>query len=233
MITVLSVRPDLLNVNGDAENATVLAQRARWSGLEAAVVTRANSRPDVVVVGSGVDATLREVASTLRAMSDDLRLWIADGTALLAVGSGFELLSERVQLGADEWIDGLSILPGRAVSASARVSDDLVVDCPFGRLVGYENHERGYLLPADAAALGTVIFGRGNDGTVEGVANGRAFGTHLTGPVLAKNPALADHLLGLVAPAYSAANERAIRVDAIAKAARNLIATRLSLPIER
>ena len=232
MITVLSVLPDLLNVNGDAENATVLAQRARWSGLEATVVTSTNSRPDVVVVGSGVDATLREVASTLRAMSDDLRLWIAEGTALLAVGTGFELLSERVQLGADDWIDGLSMLPGRAVTASARVSDDLVVDSPFGRLVGYENHERGYVLPEDAAALGTVTFGRGNDGTVEGVADGSAFGTHLTGPVLAKNPAFADHLLGLVSPAYRSENERATRVDAIAKAARNLIAARLSLALE-
>ena len=232
MITILSVLPHLLNVNGDAENATVLAQRARWSGLDASVVTSTNSRPDVVVVGSGVDATLPEVASMLRAMSDALRAWLADGTALLAVGTGFELLSERVQVGADEWIDGASILPGRAVAGSGRVTDDLVVDSRFGRLVGFENHERGYLLPQDATALGTVAFGRGNDGTAEGVQSGSAFGTHLTGPVLAKNPALADHLLALVAPAYTAGNERARRADALAKAARNLISARLSLPLE-
>lgn len=232
MITILSVLPELLNVNGDAENAMVLAQRARWSGLEAEVVTEAHARPDLVVVGSGVDATLRQVASALQAMRDDLRAWLADGTALLAVGTGLELLSERVQLGDDEWIDGLSLLPGRAVPADVRVSDDLVVTTRFGRLIGYENHARNYLLPADAAALGTVVFGRGNDGRSEGASSGNAFGTHLTGPVLAKNPAFADHLLGLVAPDYSAANDRARRVDDIAKAARNLIAARLSLELE-
>jgi hypothetical protein len=39
-------------------------------------------------------------------------------------------------------------------------------------------------------------------------------------------------LLGLAAPGYSAANDRARRVDDIAKAARNLIAARLSVEVE-
>ena len=91
----------------------------RWSGLDAARRRRArNSRPDVVVVGSGVDATCREVA--IHAPRDErrpARSGSPTARALLAVGTGFELLSERVQLGADEGIDGASILPGRAVAA--------------------------------------------------------------------------------------------------------------------
>lgn len=232
MITVLCVMPELLNVNGDAENASVLAQRARWAGFDARVVTETTVRPDLVVVGSGVDATLGQVASGLRLMSNDLRGWLADGSALLAAGTGFELLSAGVQVSAAEWIEGLALFPGHAVSASNRVSDDLVVDTPFGRLIGYENHARGYSLPPDASALGSVMVGRGNDGRSEGASSGAAFGTHLTGPVLAKNPGFADFLLARVLPGYHPDADRTRRVDHIAKAARNQIAARLSLRTE-
>ena len=37
MITILSVFPELLDLNGDAQNALVLAQRARWAGWDARV----------------------------------------------------------------------------------------------------------------------------------------------------------------------------------------------------
>lgn len=232
MIRILSVLPELLNVNGDAENAAVLARRARWAGIDAEVVTESRARPDLVVIGSGVDASLGAVASALHALAGDLRSWLSDGTVLLAVGTGFELLSDGVQIADGEWIDGLSILPGHAAPLSERVSDDLVVDSRFGRLIGYENHARGFLLPADAVALGTVVFGHGNDGRSEGAVSGNAWGTHLTGPVLAKNPAFADALLASAAPAYSADNDRARRVDGIAKATRTLIATRLELAVE-
>ncbi len=45
-----------------------------------------------------------------------------------------------------------------------------------------------------------VVVGRGNDGGdgTEGIVNGRVVGTYLHGPVLARNPALADHLLASV-----------------------------------
>lgn len=232
MITILSVLPELLNVNGDAENATVLAERARWSGIEARVVTESRSRPDLVVVGSGVDSSIPVVASTLQAMAGELRAWLADGTVLLAVGTGFELLGERVQLSSNEWVDGLGVFPGRAVARGTRVSDDLVVDSPFGRLIGYENHARDIVLPAEATPLGAVVFGSGNDGASEGAIEGTAYGTHLTGPVLAKNPRFADALLASVAPGYSADSEKALRVDSIALATRELIAARLDVSVE-
>ena len=98
---------------------------------------------------------------------------------------------------------------------------------PVGTLVGFENHRGGTTLGADARPLGRVVRGVGNgptefgpsrvpgrrhrrgnprgvvesaspgDGT-EGAWQGRVFGTYLHGPVLALNPAFADHLLSLV-----------------------------------
>ena len=94
-------------------------------------------------------------------------------------------------------IEGLGILPGRAVPRSGRVTDDLVVASPrFGLLVGFENHARDYV-GAEGSPLGRVRAGAGNgrDSGQEGVVMGAVVGTHLHGPVLAKNPSFADELL--------------------------------------
>jgi CobQ-like glutamine amidotransferase family enzyme len=118
------------------------------------------------------------------------------------------------------------------VAASTRVSDDLVVASRFGRLIGYENHARDYLLEAGAEPLGEVLYGRGNGaGTAsEGILSASVVGTHLHGPVLAKNPALADHLLtSALGAGYDPRTVPTGRVDDLARAARNVIAARLEL----
>jgi len=66
-------------------------------------------------------------------------------------------------------------------------------------LTGFENHWGRTTLGAGVAPLGRVVTGGGNgDGArVEGAIAGRVFGTYLHGPLLPRNPALADHLLAL------------------------------------
>jgi CobQ-like glutamine amidotransferase family enzyme len=239
VLGILSVFPELFNVNGDAENAAVLAARSRWAG-HSARVTRLNMgdvapdvAPGVIVIGSTTDAALPTAIAALRVMRPALVEWIAAGVPVLAVGTGWELLSESIALPGGT-IDGLGLVPGSAVAASTRVADDLVVSSPFGRLIGFENHARDYVLVDSAAALGTVMYGRGNSAatSTEGMIVGSVIGTHLHGPVLAKNPTLADHILSSVLPGYDARTVPAGRVDDFARAARNVIATRLELEPE-
>jgi CobQ-like glutamine amidotransferase family enzyme len=64
-------------------------------------------------------------------------------------------------------------------------------------LTGFENHGGATSRLEGTAALGRVVVGVGNgagDGS-EGAVHGHVVGTYLHGPVLARNPALADHLL--------------------------------------
>ncbi len=242
MITILSVFPELLDLNGDAQNALVLAQRARWAGWETRVRDLAlgesleGEAPQAVIVGSGAESSAPRVLDGLRALEGSLRAWSADGIPLLAVGTGWELLSQSVELSNGDTLEGLGLFSGSSV-ARARVSDDLVVDSEFGRLVGFENHAREYRAGAGARGLGSVVYGVGNSLTVEprveGEVVGTSIGTHLHGPVLAKNPGLADHLLGLITDGrYEANNATAERVDASARAARNQIAARRGLGAE-
>lgn len=239
-LTILSLLPTLLNVNGDAENAAVLAQRSRWSGHSASVVSLGlddstpSAAPSVVVIGSTTDVALPTVLAALHGHRAALLDWIAAGVPVVAIGTGWEVLGRTIEL-ATGTIDGLGILPSSAVTAPTRVTDDLVVESAFGRLIGFENHARDTVLDAGATPIGRVLYGRGNGAgsTAEGLLAGSVIASHLHGPVLAKNPGLADHVLtAAIGPGYDARTVMAGRVDDIAKAARNVIATRLELGAE-
>jgi CobQ-like glutamine amidotransferase family enzyme len=79
---------------------------------------------------------------------------------------------------------------------------DVLLECelePGERhtLAGFENHVGRTHLDAGAEPLGRVVHGFGNDGTsgCEGCRLERAIGTYLHGPLLPRNPWLADWLL--------------------------------------
>jgi CobQ-like glutamine amidotransferase family enzyme len=241
--TIVSLVPSLLNTNGDAQNADVLARRLQWAGHDARVVavedvSELPERVDAVVVGSGSDSSLEAARSRLLTMHDELRRWGTEGVPILAVGTGWELLSWGVEAADGRVVEGLGVLPGRAVPREGgRATGDLVVRSPrFGHLVGFENHARDYV-QAEASPLGRLVSGEGNgrDKGQEGVVMGWVLGTHLHGPVLAKNPAMADAVLTEVASRAGVVyepGEQAAAVDAYAEGARRaqLRAAGVALP---
>jgi CobQ-like glutamine amidotransferase family enzyme len=92
--------------------------------------------------------------------------------------------------------------PLHTVAGERRMIGDVLLDCelePGQRrtLAGFENHAGRTYLDAGAEPLGRVVAGFGNDGEsgVEGCRAGRVLGTYLHGPLLPRNPWLADWLL--------------------------------------
>lgn len=199
MSAVLALFPELTDVNGDAQNALVLARRAQWAGLDVTVErlhvgVSPFSTPLAVVLGSTTDSALPRLVAALAAVRGPLADWIAAGVPVLAVGTGLEALTRSVRL-PEGRIDGLGLVPADVEPLAVRVAGDLVVRGPEGELVGYENHTRGLRLDPGVEALGTVVRGVADGRGVDGVRSGSLLGTRLHGPVLAKNPALADAIL--------------------------------------
>ncbi len=66
-------------------------------------------------------------------------------------------------------------------------------------LVGFENHGGRTYLGEKVEPLGKVVVGYGNNGEdgSEGAIYKNAFGTYFHGPILPKNPHLADHVIKL------------------------------------
>jgi CobQ-like glutamine amidotransferase family enzyme len=206
-IRVAHLYPDYLNIYADRGNIAVLARRAAWRGHELEVDAIGMNDPirpgshDLFYVGGGQDREQALVAPDL-AGKDGLTEAVEGGAALLAVCGGYQLLGRfyRERSGAE--LPGVGLFPLHTVAGERRMIGDVLLECELtpGRprtLAGFENHAGRTILDPGVEPLGRVVAGFGNDGEsgFEGCRVGRALGTYLHGPLLPRNPWLADWLL--------------------------------------
>ena len=208
-VSIALLYPELLGTYGDGGNAMVLVQRLRWRGIPAEIVDVTAGEPiprscHIYLMGGGEDGPQALAVRELRA-SRALKSAVDGGAAVLAVCAGYQLLGRQF-LGPDGRPHaGLGLLDcATDRGPGARRVGELVVEpeesFALPTLTGYENHAGITDLGPAVEPLGRVVVGHGNDhgdGT-EGAVSGRIVGTYLHGPVLARNPALADLLLSWV-----------------------------------
>ncbi|MDO5668460.1 MAG: glutamine amidotransferase [Corynebacterium sp.] len=214
------VLPDVLGTYGDDGNALVLRQRARMRGFSADIlpIKLGEAVPeslDIYCVGGGEDTAQILAAEHLIADGGLTRAaW--SGRPVLAVCAGLQVLGESFRAGG-RVVDGLGLIDATTIALQTRAIGE-VSSTPTRAgitaeltepLTGFENHLGATLLGPGAEPLGRVTRGTGNcdvaasadvaDGTrqrfAEGAVQGSVVATYMHGPVLARNPQLADLLL--------------------------------------
>jgi CobQ-like glutamine amidotransferase family enzyme len=199
--------PDYLNIYADRGNIAVLARRAAWRGHQLEVDAIGMGEPvtpgahDLYYIGGGQDREQALVARDL-AGKEGLVAAVEAGAAVLAVCGGYQLLGRfyRERSGAE--LPGVGLFPLHTLAGERRMIGDVLLECELTTaerrtLAGFENHAGRTILDPGAEPLGRVVAGFGNDGEsgFEGCRLGRAIGTYLHGPLLPRNPWLADWLL--------------------------------------
>jgi CobQ-like glutamine amidotransferase family enzyme len=228
-LRIAVVYPDLLGTYGDGGNGLVLARRAERRGIEAELIQATSDGPlpaaDLYTLGGGEDGP--QVQATEQLAEDGaLASAIADGATVLAVCAGYQIVGTSFPDADGAPTEGLGLLdvattkrPGR------RAVGEIVVDAELdgvGQLTGFENHGGGTIIGAGTQPLGRVRVGIGNGQGTDGAWAGRVVGTYLHGPVLARNPALADLLLswatGVALAPLDDWREQALRSERLAAA---------------
>jgi CobQ-like glutamine amidotransferase family enzyme len=200
--------PEYLNIYADRGNIAVLERRTAWRGIELdyrPIGLGDAVRPgehDLYYVGGGQDREQALIAPDLAAKGPALVEAVEGGAAFLAVCGGYQLLGRfyRDRSGAE--LPGIGLLPQHTVAGERRMIGDVLLDCELepGKprtLAGFENHAGRTHLDEGAEALGRVVSGFGNNGKdgFEGCRVAGAVGTYLHGPLLPRNPWLADWLI--------------------------------------
>ena len=213
-VRIAALYPDLLGTYGDGGNAIVLAQRLRWRDIPVDVVSvpagqAAPDSCDLYLVGGGEDGPQSRAARDL-AESRALHRAVERGAVVLAVCAGMQILGHRFPDATGAEQPGLGLLDcdtvrvdrpravGELLAAPATVTGPDGVEVALGELTGFENHAGRTVLGPGARPIAPVEVGEGNGDGAEGAVTGRIVGTYLHGPVLARNPSLADLLLGWV-----------------------------------
>ena len=218
-VRVVHLFPDLLNVYGDSGNVRTIVVRAEARGYEvelSAVRAGAAAVPpaDVLLIGGGQDREQVAVARELERLGPSIRARIEDGASLLAVCGGYQGLGWSYQA-VKGTIDGPGILDVRTVAGTRRLIGPVVAAplsasgawTPDREVIGFENHAGRTLLGDGARAFATVEIGNGNNGDDrtegylalpgEGGLGGLRIGTYLHGPLLPRNPHIADALISV------------------------------------
>jgi CobQ-like glutamine amidotransferase family enzyme len=208
-LTIVQLYPDELGVAGDRGNVMALEARLMHAGHSVTVTAHevGDELPtdvDLVIVGNGPLSAMRNIHTDLLANGDRLRALHARGVSVFAYGAGAELMGHSITLADGTSLEGLAILPLRATRIPTRAVGYVIVDSPFGRIVGFEDNASRWTLDVGATPLGTLEAGSGNSaGSVEGVLDIStigtvAIGTQVGGPVLPLNPLLSDAIIASI-----------------------------------
>jgi CobQ-like glutamine amidotransferase family enzyme len=207
-IRVGHLYPEYLNIYADRGNIAVLTRRAALRGHELVVSPISvgddfdPGAHDLVYIGGGQDREQALIAPDIAAKADGLRAAQGYGVAMLAVCGGYQLLGRGYRGRDGSLLPGAGLFAHETVAGDARMIGDVLLETELEpghsrAIAGFENHAGRTLLDPGAEPLGRVVHGFGNDGASghEGCRLGRAIGTYLHGPLLPRNPWLADWLL--------------------------------------
>lgn len=204
LVRIGAVLPDVLGTYSDAGNGTVLRRRLQWRGFDATVVPirfddEVPCSLDLYLLGGGEDEAQALGAEQLR-KHPGIQRAVERGAVVLAVCAGMQVLGNRFTTSDGAVHPGLGLLDLDTVPGKQRAVGEVITrsDLLDGPLTGFENHQGKTTVGAGSQPLGRVSTGVGNGDGTEGAVTGRVLATYLHGPVLARNPALADLLLSWV-----------------------------------
>ncbi len=205
-LNIYHMYPDILNLYGDIGNVICLKRRCEWRGITPNIINfslnegkQDLSEGDIFFIGGGSDRGQSIVYSYFLKYKDSFKEIIENYGIVLAICGGYQLLGEKYIDNEGKEVPGLGIFNYSTVSEEGRLIGNVIIENQLGltpkTIVGFENH--GGRTYSDYNPLGLVKSGHGNNGkdSKEGIVYKNCIGTYLHGPILPKNPHLADYLI--------------------------------------
>jgi hypothetical protein len=179
-LKILHMYPAMLDLYGDSGNVEILSYRCKMRGIETEVLKHDLgdkntdfSGVDIVYLGGGADFEQQLLADDLLGLKDEIRKAYESGVYFLMICGGYQLMGQYYKDSNGKKIPGLGLFDYYTVASTnkrERCIGNIVVETELGdqkyKVIGFENH----------------------GGQTTNV-------TSPHGPLLSKNPKLADHII--------------------------------------
>lgn len=211
--------PQLMSTYGDRGNILVLQKRCEWRGIKVEILNIDQTTNmqrletiDLLFGGGAQDREQEIVMKDLMKKKDEIKKHIEAGKPALFVCGAPQLIGRYYEPAEGKRINGLGIFdivsrhPGpkqdrlignviAEIETNNFSNPQSLIPNPY--LVGFENHGGRTYLGESAKPFAKIIKGFGNNGEdgTEGVIYHNAIGSYLHGPLLPKNPQIADWLI--------------------------------------
>ncbi len=201
---ILYLYHDLMDLYGESGNVRALERRLAEQGETVTVDRRSLGDSltlagyDFLYIGAGTERSQKAALEHLRPYAGELRAAMEDGMHALLTGNAAAMLGREITDGAGKVWQGLGLLDLTSRERrDERYTGDAIARHPELEqpLVGFVNKCEDW--EGTLSPLLEMVMGRGNgpDTADEGFRQKNFLGTHLTGPVLVKNPAFHDWLV--------------------------------------
>ena len=203
---ILHFYPDMMNLYGEYANVLILERCLEQLGKKAEVHTLSMGEKknidgyDLYFMGAGTERKQKLVLEELRAYAEPLKKAQEEGKVFLFTGNSFELFGKTIKDARGKIYECLGLFSFETEEVDCRILGDCLGNCSLVTepIVGFTN--KCSKIHGVKTPLFTLKMGTGNISLWggEGVMDKNFFGTHLTGPVLLKNPALLRAILALL-----------------------------------
>lgn len=207
---ILHLYHDIMNLYGEYANVAALKRMLEKNDVACEEDTLSVGDElqlmdyDFIYVGSGTESNQKYIMEHLKKYADDVKAYIEAGKFLFMTGNSFEILGKTITDAKGKVYAGLGLFDF-TVTEQERVRN--TADAVFSLIQDGENGSTvSGMVSGDKALVGfinkcstikgienplfQVQMGLGNEakGKTEGIVYKNFYGTHLTGPMLIKNP---------------------------------------------
>ena len=203
LIHICHLYPQEMNIYGDHGNLLVLKRRAEARGIRVQI---SDYHPgqifpkdvNLLLGGGGQDSGQLVVQDDLPRIAKPVSELVQQGAAALVICGMYQLFGSYFRTATGQTIEGLKIFDLHTEAGATRMIGNITTQsAEFGEIIGYENHSGRTWLATGTQPFARAYKGTGNNGRdhSEGARLNNAIGSYLHGPLLPKNPRIADYLI--------------------------------------
>ena len=208
-IRLLYLYPDMMELYGDYGNIQVLKYRCQKRDINLIVdnYSVGDKLPnykdyDIVFAGGGADNEQSILSDDLLKHKKRIKEAVKNKTFFLLICGAYQLFGKYYKGVSRDIIPGLDIFdyyteaqPDRTKRCIGNIVTKVNLEGEETEVIGFENH--GGQTFNVTSPFGKVIFGNGNkfQDEFEGYFKENVIATYLHGPLLSKNPKLADYII--------------------------------------
>jgi CobQ-like glutamine amidotransferase family enzyme len=209
-LTLVHLYPELMNIYGDRGNIEAFKFRLEKRKIQFQVrllrpqQTLVPGSFDLLFSGGGQDQQQVIISQDLVRHQKVIKQAAEQGIPMLTICGSYQLFGHYFRPFHGPKLKGIGLFDNYTIASKQRQIGNIIINLQarFKSLstkyvVGFENHSGRTFLGKHCQPLGQVISGSGNNGQdkTEGSVFRQAIGCYLHGPLLPKNPHLADWLI--------------------------------------
>lgn len=200
--------PNTMSTYGDSGNVLALQKRCEWRNIEVKIhysdIYDSIYPSDIYFWGGGQDKAQEVVSSNFSQNKlDFLTKEVDNNKVFLLICGSYQLMGKYYIDSNNNKIDGLGILDVYTQSSKKRMIGNTVIETnpklnlKVKKITGFENHSGQTFLGKKIEPFGYVKIGFGNNGLdkTEGALFKNIIACYQHGPLLPKNPHLADYII--------------------------------------